>query len=191
MPELTSRIVVTSNRQWLLNPRSGTFAVSVDGRRVGAVAPVDRLEVPCVPGSHVVRVRQWWLRSLPTKVSVAEGETVSVEVEDPSRRPFLKTWLSMFFTPGRSLRLLAASSEASMGAYPVSERRSGTSQLDRALVQRRMVTSVVFQLLGIALLVLAVGVKEWTLVAPAVVLMAVGLWLGLRLIRSVRRPPQA
>jgi hypothetical protein len=175
-------IAVVSNRNWYLRPRSGTFVVTLDGQRVGAVAPVDTLELHCSPGTHVLRVRQWWLRSKPTPVVASEGSVSYVEVDDPSRSPFLKTWLTMMFAPGRALTLSITTPSPDIPS-------STPTQLatENALARRSIVSSAGFQLVGFILLALSVAHKAWALAVPAVALIAIGLALGIRLMVSARR----
>jgi hypothetical protein len=175
-------IAVVSNRKWYLSPRSGTFAVTLDGRRVGAVAPVDRLELHCSPGTHVLRVRQWWLRSKATPVEASEGSVSYVEVDDPSGGPFLRTWLTMMFAPGRALTLSVATQSTDIP-------RSTPTPLttENTLARRRIVSSAGLQLVGFLLLALSAAHKAWALAVPAVALIAIGLALGIRLMVSARR----
>jgi len=180
-------IVVDSNRQWYLNSRSGTFIVTLDGKRVGAVAPVDRLEVPCTPGTHVLRIRQWWFRSSATPVEVADGSRTRIEVDDPSQRPFLKSWVTGMITPWRALSLSVG--EAQPGVSEVEPRTVGSNATEgaRRTVSVMLVAVFVLSLLGFSLLLVAVEHKVLVLAVVAGVLIALGLLLGTLTMWSVRR----
>jgi hypothetical protein len=184
MVKPTSMIVVNSHRKWYLNDRGGTFSVSLDGRRVGSVAPLGKLEMPCTSGTHVVRVRQWWFRSKPTPVEVEEGRVTAVEVEDPSQRPFLRTFVSGFFRPGSMLTLSIAPSE---GAHSGQVPDTQSNATEKARVQRDMAISVILQVLGFGALLLAASTRIWGLAVPAIGLIVLGLGFGIRLMASVRR----
>jgi hypothetical protein len=190
MSDRSSSIVISSTRRWVLRPRSGTFTVSIDGRRVGSVAPVDRLVVACTPGTHVVRVRQGWLRSEPTPVEVTDGESAEVGVDDPARRGRLTTWRRMLLTPGRSLMLSVVTARTGSPASSSGLRSPSQVAEGNDDAWRRVLASGLVQCAGFVLLLLALAHKTWVLAALGVVLLCCGGWLAVRLVASQRqRPP--
>lgn len=122
---MSGEIVVMSDRKWLGDPRgspqygSGMYDVLLDGRKVGQLAPRDRVVLPCDSGSHRVRVRgSAGGSSPPLEVQVGEGETVVLQADMADRnRSFLYRMATLVFHPGRFLSLrVVPNSEFSLEA---------------------------------------------------------------------------
>jgi hypothetical protein len=89
-----------------MSTESGTFAVYLDGKRVGNLKPVDELKIACSPGTHKVSVRQWWYRSRPVSFSIQAGQNAVAEVVDPGQNKGLRSFGRFLFTPGSALTVL-------------------------------------------------------------------------------------
>lgn len=98
-------IVVFQDRRWFGDPRSGVFTVSVDGKRVGRVAVHSESAFPVAPGSHTVRIRTWWYRSLPVTVNVGSEAEARLRADILRTLSFLHRLAKGVFTPGASLVL--------------------------------------------------------------------------------------
>jgi hypothetical protein len=99
------RILVKSHRKWFGDQRLGAFKVSVDGVPAGKVPPDGSLDVTCDPGSHTVRIRQWWYRSEPAQIHVSAGETVALKADIPRDGNPVARVAAFMFTPWRVLSL--------------------------------------------------------------------------------------
>ena|ERR1039457_458997 len=108
-----SRIVVESHRRWFGDQRLGTFTVSLDNARVGKLPPTGRLELQCAPGTHVLRLRQWWYRSPPTHVSAPEGSSVFLTADVAHRGHLVRALNTLVFAPWRALSVTANSRSSS------------------------------------------------------------------------------
>lgn len=64
-------IEVTNDAFWYGDQRWGSLIVYVDGHRVGSAPPRGKTTIAVPPGTHVIRVRQWWYRS-PEVTSLLE-----------------------------------------------------------------------------------------------------------------------
>ena len=106
-------LAIESSRDWFGDQRLGTFTVSVDGKNVGKLPRVGRIDVSCEAGSHVVRIRQWWYRSPPLSVTALSGKTIFLKA-DRSRVRLLRRFAIFAFTPWRAL-VLAKESEGAAG----------------------------------------------------------------------------
>lgn len=100
-----SRIVVESQRRWFGDQRLGTFSVFLDQARVGKLPPIGRLDLSCAPGTHVLRIRQWWYRSPPIRVDALEGGSVLLTADIAHRGHFLIGMKTFIFAPWRALSL--------------------------------------------------------------------------------------
>ena len=100
------RLVVFQDRKWVVaDPRLGAFSVSIDGTRVGIARVEGEFGREVSPGSHRVRIRQWWYRSPPVEVDVLKGETVRLRADiDRSVGP-VRRMGRMLVHPSRSLTL--------------------------------------------------------------------------------------
>ena len=160
--------------------------MSLDGRSVGAVAPVDQLELHCPPGPHELRVRQWWMRSRATFVEVSTDDVTRVEVVDPSQQAFPGTFLNMLFLPWRSLRLSPAATSSS--ALSTSAPLPGeAAMVEREVLLHRLATQGIFQVLGFLLLALAVMHWNITMLISSVLIIGLSSVFALRLVMVARR----
>lgn len=100
-----SRIVVESRRRWFGDERLGTFTISLDHAKAGKVPPTGRLDLPCTPGPHVLRVRQWWYRSAPLRIHALEGGSVFLTADIAHRGHVFRRMTTFCFTPWRALSL--------------------------------------------------------------------------------------
>ena len=100
-----SRIVVEPQRRWFGDQRLGTFSVFLDQARVGKLPPIGRLDLSCAPGTHVLRIRQWWYRSPPIRVDALEGGSVLLTADIAHRGHFLIGMKTFIFAPWRALSL--------------------------------------------------------------------------------------
>jgi hypothetical protein len=98
-----ARIVLTTPRSWFGNPQLGAFAVSLDGKRAGALMPMGSLELSCTSGRHLVRARQWWYNSSPFELELAPGETAQLKVDLVRRDSLLMRWLTLVFLPWKGV----------------------------------------------------------------------------------------
>jgi len=188
MTDPTSTIVVNSNRRWVGSARNDSMTVTIDRKRVGRVAPVDRLEITCIPGIHSVRVRQWHLRSRPIDVRATAGSLVSVEVDDPSLRPFLRSWLSSMVAPGRALTISQSTSMVEYAPTVDAQSRHSATVLDRNERGRRLVLfSGLFNFVGFEMLLIGINAGVPLLFIPAVACIAVGIWFATRLFSRANR----
>jgi hypothetical protein len=78
-------LVVWQDRVWLGEPRLARITIYLDGGRIGSVLPGERVHLQVPPGSHSVRVRQWWYMSSRVTVDPAAG-TVVIRVSKPMDR---------------------------------------------------------------------------------------------------------
>jgi hypothetical protein len=104
-PGELSEIVVENSRDWFGDQRFGAFVVSVDGLRVGVALPRQRVSHTCAPGTHHVRIRQWWYRSTPMTVETWAGEATVLMGDIPRDRGFFGGMALFMFRPSRSLEL--------------------------------------------------------------------------------------
>lgn len=103
---MSGEIVFTSDRQWVGDPRFGSYVMYLDGRRAGVLRPRDRVAIPCESGPHRIRVRQWYYLSPTLDVNVAENESVVVQADLQDRqRSFLRRMATLMFRPWRGLSL--------------------------------------------------------------------------------------
>jgi hypothetical protein len=100
-----SRIRVLSNRDWFGSPGLGTFAVYLDGSPVGKLPPVGAVDVQCEPGSHAIRIRQFWLLSKPYEVNLSAGEILSLVAGISKTGRLFQRMLQFYVHPGRALLL--------------------------------------------------------------------------------------
>jgi hypothetical protein len=163
--------------------------VTVDRKRVGRVAPVDRLEIRCIPGIHSVRVRQWHLRSRPIEVDAPAGLLVNIEVDDPSLRPFLRSWLSSMIAPGRALTMSQSTPvvEAIAPGDPQGPSSAAALRDRNEQDRRRVLLSGLLSALGFALLLIAIAAGVPILFLPAIASIAVGIWFAIRLFSRASR----
>lgn len=103
-------IVIRTDREWFGDPRLGTFTASVDRRRVGKLPPEGHVEMCCVPGSHVVRIRQWWYRSPSVEVRVSPGESVLLMADIPRTGSAFIRFFRLLLTPSKALTLVVQES---------------------------------------------------------------------------------
>jgi hypothetical protein len=101
----SGRIVVESHRKWFGDQRLGTFRVALDGVPAGSLPPEGAVDLACDPGTHIVRIRQWWYRSQPTQVHVSAGETVVLDADIPRDGSPVVRFVVFMFTPWRALSL--------------------------------------------------------------------------------------
>src|SRR5437016_5981339 len=104
---LNGTIVVVNRQAWSGDQRLGAFQVAVDRQEVGVAFPLDRLRIPCAPGVHTVRLRQWWFRSPPVEVTLQGGDEVRLAADGPIGRSFLRRMAVLTFRPSQALRLIA------------------------------------------------------------------------------------
>jgi hypothetical protein len=98
-----SKLIFRSTRRWFGDQRMGSFAVSVDGVKVGNLGPAGILERRVPAGSHTVRIGQWWYRSKTEDVEVHSNQSLIVDVVDPRSNNLIKQMGLFMFAPRRSL----------------------------------------------------------------------------------------
>jgi len=183
MESTSTRIVVSSNRQWVL-AGGGNVVIYVDGAKVGVLPPVGRLELPCSPGSHQVRIRQGWLTSRNSSVSVTANSCALVTLCDPSQSPFFKTWLRMMFTPWKSLSIAVENYDPFSPEDPTA---ALVSLIEVSETRHQILLSAALQVIGFAFLLVAVIAHSWALVAISFVVVFFGFGIGIKLMIVQRR----
>ena len=103
--ENTSRIAVTNDYQWIGNPAAAGFTVYVDGKRAGVAPLGDTFSQPVEPGTHVLRVRLWYLLSPRVRVDLRPGETRRFSADIPRKPPLLRRMVRGMADPLHSLSL--------------------------------------------------------------------------------------
>lgn len=98
-------LIFRNPRQWFGNPRLGCITVWIDRAKVGRIQSPGTLETPVTPGIHMVRVGQWWFRSVSYTISVGLSECLVVECISPRDGNFFKQMLVFMFAPWRALRV--------------------------------------------------------------------------------------
>ena len=83
--------------------RRGTYAVVVDGERVGSVGMNDTIEIPVEPGRHTLQVRNGRKSSSTETFDAAEGEIVVFRC---TGKRFLPIFLASFVVPKLALKLV-------------------------------------------------------------------------------------
>ncbi|MFL6239109.1 MAG: hypothetical protein ACJ735_06415 [Actinomycetes bacterium] len=76
-------ISIVNDYRWILDPRLGTIAVYLDGRRAGTVPLRGRLDLVVSAGGYRVRVRLWWFWSLSVEVDVSPGGRSVLRADQP------------------------------------------------------------------------------------------------------------
>jgi hypothetical protein len=82
--------------------RRGTYAVVLDGERVGSLELNDPIEIPVEPGHHTLQVRNGRNASRTKTFDAAEGETVAFRC---SGKSILPIFLLSFVVPSLALSL--------------------------------------------------------------------------------------
>ena len=103
-----TEIRVFQDRQWAGDPRLGSFTVYVDGKTAGVVRPLSVVTVPVAPGSHTVRVRQWWYFSPRVVVEIDQGSQLRFRAEVSKDGGFLRSLFRTVFVPWRAANLVPA-----------------------------------------------------------------------------------
>lgn len=101
-------IVVFQDRAWFGGPKRGCFVVYVDGNRVGVAPVMGEIASTVTPGTHSVRIRQWWYRSPRVKVDVGTDAVVRLRADGPSALGLLRRMARMLLSPSTSLVLTLA-----------------------------------------------------------------------------------
>ncbi len=102
-PTQNARLIFRSNRRWYGDQRLGSIAVWVDGTKLGRLAPSGTLEERMTPGSHAVRIGQWWYRSRTVAIDIQPNQSLVVDVVDPRSNNLVKQMALFIFAPRRSL----------------------------------------------------------------------------------------
>jgi len=123
--EYQAQLIVAGNSHWFGDSRLGTFTVYVDGLKVGSVAPGDFLLIPCQPGHHVVRVRQWWFMSPPIDVEIRPEQQTALEGRFNQNGNLVSRMLTGLFLPWRTMTLMPSSSRPVTGNYNGQPRTAG------------------------------------------------------------------
>lgn len=98
-------VVVIQDRLWGGDPRFGGFRVRVDGRRAG-IAPVGgRCFVTVKPGTHPVRIRQWWYQSPSLVLDIHAGQTIRLKADIDRSAGVFRRMGRLLFKPWQSLSL--------------------------------------------------------------------------------------
>ncbi len=98
-----ARLTFRSNRRWYGDQRLGSIVVWADGTKLGRLTPNETVEERMVPGSHVVRIGQWWYRSRAVAIDIRSNQSLIVDVVDPRSNKFVKQMALFLFAPRRSL----------------------------------------------------------------------------------------
>ncbi|MFZ1881510.1 MAG: hypothetical protein WAU41_15305 [Gaiellaceae bacterium] len=104
-----SAIVVATSRPWYGDQRLGAFSISLDGSAAGKLPPHGTLRLPCAPGKHRVRARQWWYMSPQFEVVVEPGQATRLDVDLVRHGSFARRMLTMMLTPWRGVVITPAS----------------------------------------------------------------------------------
>lgn len=83
--------------------RRGTYAVIVDGKRVGSVDMNGTIELQVEPGRHTLQVRDGRKSSRPQTFDAADGELVVFRC---TGKRFLPLFLASFVIPSLALVLI-------------------------------------------------------------------------------------
>lgn len=78
----TATIAIT--RQPHINGAAWAYKVKIDGVVVGKVGISATVEFPVTAGAHTVQMAQWYLRSSPLTVSLADGQYCALVAEPRS-----------------------------------------------------------------------------------------------------------
>lgn len=108
-----AQIVVENARKWFGDQRLGAFHVALDGAGAGMAFPGQQLNVECAPGTHTVRIRQWWYRSRPVTVDLSPGERCHLVADAPRGGGLLRRMATLMVRPSRSLSLNKGQGSAS------------------------------------------------------------------------------
>jgi hypothetical protein len=98
-------IIVSTPRHWVGNQALGAFSIYLDGAKVGVLAPEGTLRLPCAPGHHTMRARQWWYMSPRIELDVIPEASRRVECDLARRDSTLARFLRLMFSPWRGIVL--------------------------------------------------------------------------------------
>jgi hypothetical protein len=191
----TGRIEIYQDRMWVGRANMAIFNVYVDKKHVGKVPLRSSITIPVRPGTHRVRVRQWYYGSRPLEVPVAAGETVRYRADVPSGQG-IRGVARMLFKPSRSLVMVKSDVLSSTGVTPEARSAIRVAPLGRpedaditagqAQVRRSVVIGGLIALVGFTLI--AIGLPETPALAiVGAVVVAAGLAWNIRTMVQARR----
>jgi len=172
-------IVVFQDRNWSGDPRLAAFTVSVDGKKVGQATLGSSLRVPVSPGSHTVRIRQWWYRSPRITVEVSSGSNVKLKADAPTDRGAFAGMVKLIFRPSTALVLESSDVEP--------DQADANRRLRAALRMRKsLLLDAMLGLIGCVLIVIGLKTRPVLIIVGLVVFIG-GTAVGIRGALSAKR----
>ncbi len=98
-----SAILTLTHKAIGVEVRRGTYAVVLDGERVGSLEMNDTIETPVEPGRHTLQIRNGRNSSRTQTFDAAEGEIVAFRC---TGKRFLPLFLASFVVPSLALKLI-------------------------------------------------------------------------------------
>ena len=105
MATSAATITVFQDRQWVGVSRLGAFVVAIDGRGIGVAPVLGTISTEVPPGSHVVRIRQWWFRSPPLAVELHGGDHVRIRADIDRSVGAVRRTAKWLIAPNKALTL--------------------------------------------------------------------------------------
>jgi hypothetical protein len=191
----TGWIEIYQDRLWVGRPSQAIFNVYVDKKSVGKVPLRSSLTVPVSPGTHRVRIRQWYFGSNPLEVKVSPGQ-VSTYRADVPRGEGLRGFSRMLFNPTRCLAMTKTDEHSSAGDTPLTSNTPSVAPLGRPedayigreqeRVRRSGAVAGLVAVAGFILILIGLSTM-WTVVVIGSVVVVAGLGWNIRTIVLARR----
>lgn len=183
-------LTLKSNRLWVMSAQSGTFAVYLDGKRVGRLKPVDVVKITCSPGTHRISVRQWWYRSRPVSFSIESGQNAVTEILDPSQHKGLHAFRRFLFSPGSALTILqpqVSSGTPEALVEPHEMLPMTTNLLVNEAGRKNQLRTALATIVGLIIALVGLAHNQWWIAALGAVIAGVATAVGTRKMMALRK----
>jgi hypothetical protein len=184
----TGWIEIYQDRMWVGRPNQAIFNAYVDKKSVGKVPLRSSLTVPVRPGTHRVRIRQWYFGSNPLEVRVSPGQ-VSTYRADVPRGEGLRGFSRMLFNPTRCLAMTKTDEDSSAGDIPrtsITPRVAPPGRPEDERVRRSGAVGGLMALTGFILILIGLSTM-WAVAVIGAVVVVAGLGWNIRTVVQARR----
>ena len=181
-----SRIVITNDYKWMLDPRYGRMTAYIDHRRAGRIDLGGVLSMEVATGvSHRVRVRLWWYKSPTLTLTLGEDETRTLRADIPRDGSVLANMARGIFKPWSWLRLCEGDPVRPSESRPVDTHEAPTHRSRRT--RRGYLVEGLVCALGLTLAAVGEDTGLWWVAAPGFVIAAAGVLYGFVVVRAAVR----